>query len=81
MTVSRLELVRAVGREHKACRDAAALFDQSSFAKFLVTGKDAEAALSWLCANDITKPPGRLTYTQMLNRKGGIEADLTVARA
>ncbi len=70
----------AVGREHKACREAAVLFDQSSFAKFLVTGKDAERTMSWLCANDVSKPPGSLTYTQMLNRKGGIEADLTVAR-
>jgi sarcosine dehydrogenase len=70
----------AVGREHRACREAAVLFDQSSFAKFLVTGRDAEKTLSWLCANDIAKPPGSLTYTQMLNAKGGIEADLTVAR-
>ncbi|WP_418161616.1 GcvT family protein [Benzoatithermus flavus] len=70
----------AVGREHAACRERVALFDQSSFAKFLVVGRDAEKALSWLCANDVAKPPGRLTYTQMLNRKGGIECDLTVAR-
>jgi sarcosine dehydrogenase len=70
----------AVGREHRACREAAVLFDQTSFAKFMVTGKDAEQALQWLCANDIGKPPGKLTYTQMLNAKGGIEADLTVAR-
>jgi sarcosine dehydrogenase len=71
---------KAVGREHKACREAAVLFDQSSFAKFVVTGRDAERALQWLCANDISKPPGHLTYTQMLNKHGGIEADLTVAR-
>jgi sarcosine dehydrogenase len=69
----------AVGREHRACREAAVLFDQSSFAKFAVTGKDAQNALQWLCANDIGKPPGALTYTQMLNARGGIEADLTVA--
>ena len=56
------------------------LFDQSSFAKFMVVGRDAEAALSWICANDISGPPGKLTYTQMLNARGGIEADLTVAR-
>jgi sarcosine dehydrogenase len=69
-----------VGREHRACREAAALFDQTSFAKFELTGPDAEAALSWICANDVTKPEGRLTYTQMLNDQGGIECDLTVAR-
>ena len=38
------------------------------------------AALDWICANDVTKPVGRLTYTQLLNTRGGIEADLTVAR-
>ena len=70
----------AVGREHEATRNAAALFDQSSFAKFALKGPDAEAALSWICANDIAKPPGSLTYTQMLNCHGGIECDLTVAR-
>ena len=57
-----------------------ALFDQTSFAKFLMVGRDAEAALSWICANDVAKPPGSLTYTQMLNARGGIECDLTVAR-
>jgi sarcosine dehydrogenase len=70
----------AVGREHRACRERAALFDESSFAKFMVTGRDAEGALSWLCANDVAKAPGTLTYTQMLNARGGIEADITVAR-
>ena len=70
----------AVGREHRACREAAALFDQTSFAKFLLTGRDAEAALSWICAGDTSRPPGTLTYTQMLNARGGIECDLTVAR-
>jgi sarcosine dehydrogenase len=69
-----------VGREHRACREAAALFDQTSFAKFELTGPDAEAALSWICANNVTKPEGRLTYTQMLNDRGGIESDLTVTR-
>ena len=59
---------------------ASALFDQTSFAKFLLVGRDAEAALSWICANDVAKPPGRLVYTQMLNARGGIECDLTVAR-
>ena len=70
----------AVGREHRACRERVAVFDQTSFAKFLMVGRDAEAALSWICANDVAKPIGRLTYTQMLNAAGGIECDLTVAR-
>ena len=69
-----------VRREHLACRQAAALFDQTSFAKFELTGPDAEAALSWICANDVRGAPGKLTYTQLLNQRGGIECDLTVAR-
>jgi len=70
----------AVAREHRACRETAALFDASSFAKFLVTGRDAEAALNWICANNVARAPGRVVYTQMLNAKGGIECDLTVTR-
>jgi 4-methylaminobutanoate oxidase (formaldehyde-forming) len=70
----------AVGREHRAVRERVAIFDQTSFAKFLLVGRDAEAALSWISANDVVKPPGTLTYTQMLNARGGIECDLTVAR-
>jgi sarcosine dehydrogenase len=70
----------AVGREHRACRQSAALFDQTSFAKALLVGRDAEAALSWIAANDVTKPPQSVIYTQLLNEKGGIECDLTVTR-
>ena len=70
----------AAGEEHRAVRERAGVFDQSSFAKYELTGKDAVSALSFICANDVTKPPGRLTYTQMLNTRGGIECDLTVAR-
>ena len=70
----------AVGREHRAARERVAVFDQTSFAKFLVVGKDAEQAMSWIAANDVSKAPGHLTYTQMLNGKGGIECDLTVGR-
>jgi sarcosine dehydrogenase len=69
-----------VGEEHRACRERVALFDQSSFAKFELAGADAERALSWICANDVARPAGRLTYTQMLNSRGGIECDLTVGR-
>ena len=70
----------AVGREHAAARERVAVFDQTSFAKFLLVGRDAEKALSWICANDVAKPPGHLVYTQMLNARGGIECDLTVAK-
>jgi len=70
----------AVGREHKTVREAAVLFDQTSFAKFVLKGPDAVAALSWIAANDVDKPVGSLVYTQMLNDRGGIECDLTVAR-
>ncbi|MCB1492669.1 MAG: GcvT family protein, partial [Rhodobiaceae bacterium] len=70
----------AVAREHRAAREAAVLFDQTSFAKFVLKGPDAEAALSWIAANDVAKPVGSLVYTQMLNDHGGIECDLTVAR-
>ncbi len=70
----------AVGREHAAARERVAVFDQTSFAKFVLSGRDAEAALSWICANDVAKPAGHLVYTQMLNSRGGIECDLTVGR-
>ncbi len=70
----------AVGEEHRRVREKAGLFDQSSFAKYELSGADAEKALSYICANDVTHPPGRITYTQMLNSRGGIECDLTVAR-
>ena len=71
---------KAVGQEHKATRERVAVFDQSSFAKFLLVGKDAAKALSWICSNHIDKPVGSLTYTQMLNPKGGVECDVTVSR-
>ena len=69
-----------VGAEHRAVREKAGLFDQSSFAKYEMRGRDAAEALSWICANHVTRGPGRLTYTQMLNTRGGIECDLTVAQ-
>lgn len=69
-----------VGEEHRAVRERVGVFDQSSFAKYEMRGKDAAEALSWIAANDVARAPGRLTYTQMLNSRGGIECDLTVAR-
>ncbi len=69
-----------VGSEHRAARETAVLFDQSSFAKFSLKGPDAESALSWIASNDVAKPVGSVIYTQMLNEEGGIECDLTVSR-
>ncbi|HKC97078.1 MAG TPA: glycine cleavage T C-terminal barrel domain-containing protein, partial [Methylomirabilota bacterium] len=66
--------------EHRAVREAVGLFDQSSFCKLRLDGPEALAVLQRLCANDVDVAPGRLVYTQMLNARGGIEADLTVAR-
>ena len=66
--------------EHKAVREAVGLFDQTSFAKFRVEGRDAEKVLNQICANDVAVEPGKLVYTQWLNENGGIEADLTVTR-
>lgn len=69
-----------VGQEHQAARERAALFDSTSFSKFILMGKDAEAALSWICANNIARPSGSVIYTQMCNARGGIECDLTVSK-
>jgi len=69
-----------VGEEHQTVRERVGVFDQTSFAKFELSGPGALDSLSWLCANDISSPPGTITYTQMLNHRGGIECDLTVAR-
>ncbi len=68
------------GAEHRAVREAVGLFDQSSFATFVVAGADAERALQRVCANDVSVPVGRVVYTQWLNERGGIEADVTVTR-
>ncbi len=69
-----------VGEEHRAVRERVGVFDQTSFAKFEMTGRDAERALGWMCANDVARPPGTVVYTQLLNSRAGIECDLTVAR-
>ncbi len=70
----------AIGAEALACRRRAALFDESSFAKIEVAGPGAGAFLQGLCANDIDRPVGSIVYTQLLNRRGGIESDFTVTR-
>ena len=70
----------AVGVEHRATREAVALFDESSFAKLMVTGPDAADLLQWVCDNDVARGVGDITYTQALNARGGIESDFTVTR-
>ncbi len=70
----------AIGAEHRATRERAGLFDETSFAKIEVSGAGACAFLQRLCDNDVDKPVGSITYTQMLNRRGGIECDFTVSR-
>ena len=66
--------------EHRAVRAAVGLFDQSSFSKFRLEGRDASRVLNRVCANDVGIAPGKIVYTQWLNERGGIEADLTVTR-
>ena len=70
----------AIGAEHVACRERAALFDESSFAKIEVAGPGAADFLEWLCDNRVARGVGQITYTQMLNARGGIECDFTVTR-
>ncbi|RVA70750.1 FAD-dependent oxidoreductase, partial [Mesorhizobium sp. M7A.F.Ca.CA.001.08.2.1] len=66
--------------EHLAVRNGVGLFDMTSFGKIRVEGRDACAFLQRLCANDMDVAPGKIVYTQMLNKRGGIESDLTVSR-
>jgi glycine cleavage system T protein len=70
----------AIGAEHRACREAAALFDETSFAKIDVAGHGAADYLERLCDNRVARDVGAITYTQMLNERGGIECDFTVSR-
>ncbi|TJV44113.1 MAG: FAD-dependent oxidoreductase [Mesorhizobium sp.] len=66
--------------EHLAVRNKVGMFDMTSFGKIRVEGRDACAFLQRLCANDMDVAPGKIVYTQMLNKRGGIESDLTVSR-
>ncbi|MEM9631115.1 MAG: FAD-dependent oxidoreductase [Pseudomonadota bacterium] len=70
----------AVGAEHKATREGVALFDQSSFAKLLVQGRDACDQLNRICAGNMDVEVGRTVYTGLLNKRGGYESDLTALR-
>ncbi|HEX2707407.1 MAG TPA: FAD-dependent oxidoreductase [Solirubrobacterales bacterium] len=70
----------AIGAEHRATREAVAIFDETSFAKLEIEGAGAGEFLEGLCDNRVARGVGQITYTQMLNRRGGIECDFTVAR-
>lgn len=70
----------AVATEHHATRNFAGLFDESSFAKFTVTGERAGEFLNIVCANNVVRGDGRAVYTQALNSRGGIECDFTVTQ-
>jgi len=66
--------------EHMAVRENVGVYDLSSMSNFLLQGRDAAAALQTICANNVDVAAGRVVYTQLLNERGGIEADLTVTR-
>jgi len=66
--------------EQRVTREDVAIFDQTSFAKLLLQGRDALAVLQRLCANEMNVAPRRMVYTAMLNARGGFESDLTVIR-
>ncbi|MEM5472884.1 FAD-dependent oxidoreductase [Hoeflea sp. AS60] len=66
--------------EHKAIRESVGMYDMSSFGKLRVEGRDAETFLNTICGGEMSVPVGRIVYTQFLNQKGGIEADVTITR-
>ncbi len=70
----------AIGVEHQATRERVALFDETSFSKLEISGPGALAFLQSITDNQMDQPVGAITYTQMLNTRGGIECDLTVTR-
>ena len=79
-TFGKPDWFEAGGSEHQAIREGVALIDQTPFSKLEVSGPGSFAFLQRLAAADLDKPPGRLTYTQLCNERGGIECDLTIAR-
>lgn len=80
LTFDEPEWFDQVGREVRAAHEHAAVFDQSTLGKIRVRGPDAERFLDRVCANDMTRPPGRAVYTAMLNPRAGFESDLTALR-
>ena len=69
-----------VAKEHEAAREGVVLIDQSSFSKFEIEGQGALEFLNHMAANNIDKPVGSVTYTQLCNERGGIECDITITR-
>ena len=80
LTFARPAWFAQVGEEVRAAHRAAALFDSSSLGKIKVDGADAETFLNRVCTNDLSRPPGSVVYTLMLNARGGIVSDLTAHR-
>jgi glycine cleavage system aminomethyltransferase T/glycine/D-amino acid oxidase-like deaminating enzyme len=70
----------AIGAEHRATREGVVIFDETSFAKMEIEGPGAAQVVEHLCDNRVAREVGKLTYTQMLNSRGGIECDFTVGR-
>ncbi|MDR9485462.1 MAG: FAD-dependent oxidoreductase [Sediminimonas sp.] len=67
-------------REHRAIRENVGFYDMSSFGKLRVEGPDAETFMNYVAGGDFSVPVGKIVYTQLLNSRGGIEADVTVTR-
>ncbi|MDA7947056.1 MAG: FAD-dependent oxidoreductase [Hyphomicrobiaceae bacterium] len=80
LTFGRPEWFEQVGVEVEAAHKRAAIFDQSTFGKIRVRGADAEGFLNRVCANEMSRPPGSVIYTGMLNARGGYESDFTILR-
>ena len=79
-TFERAPYAEIIGREHRSVREGVALVDQSSFSKFEISGPGAFAYLQWLAAANLDRGSGAVIYTQLLNKRGGIESDLTIMR-
>ena len=80
LTYARPDWFEFHAAEHRAIREAVGLFDMSSMSKFFVQGPDAEATLNRISGNNIAVPVGQCVYTQWMNVRGGVEADVTVTR-
>ena len=80
LTYDRQDWFEFHAAEHRAVRNAVALFDMSAMSKFLVQGPDAEVILNHISGNNVAVPPGQCVYTQWMNAQGGVEADLTITR-
>ena len=76
----RPQQARTVGREHLAAREGVVLIDMSSFSKFEISGSGACQFLQYLAVANVDREPGKATYTQLCNARGGIEADVTLIR-